>query len=91
MYRVLFILLALLATAAGLLVGTLNSDPVTLDLLWFQLSWPLGLVVVLMFASGLLLGVVATWLFAVLPQRLAARRAANAARADANGAASGHA
>lgn len=82
MYRLLFILLALLATAAGLLVGTLNSDPVRLDLLWFQLEWPLGLVVVLMFASGLLLGVGATWLFAVLPQRVAARRAARASSGD---------
>lgn len=74
MLKVLFILLAVLAVAAGLLLGTLNSEAVVLDLLWVQLNWPLGLVVVMMLAAGLLLGVVMTWLMAVLPLRLAHRR-----------------
>ena len=79
MLKALFILLAVLAAAAGLLLGTLNSEPVVLDLLWVQLQWPLGLVVVIMLAAGLLLGVLMTWLTAVLPLRLARRRSAGPA------------
>jgi uncharacterized membrane protein YciS (DUF1049 family) len=73
MLKFLFILLAVVAAVAGLLLGTLNSEAVVLDLLWVQLHWPLGLVVVVMLAAGLLLGVVMTWLAAVLPLRLARR------------------
>lgn len=81
MLKALFILLAVLAAAAGLMLGTLNSEPVVLDLLWVQLHWPLGLVVVIMLAAGLLLGVLMTWLTAVLPLRLARRRGSEPARA----------
>ena len=41
MNRFFFALVAVLAVIVGLLVGTLNSDKVPLDLLWFQLQWPL--------------------------------------------------
>lgn len=75
MYRVLFIIVMLLALALGLMVGTLNSDLVTVDLLWLQLDWPLGLVILSAAALGLLLGLVLTWLFSVMPLRARLRRA----------------
>lgn len=75
MYKLIFILLAILAIGGGLMVGALNADPVNLDLLWVQLDWPLGLVLVVGFALGVLLGVALTWLLQVWPARLALRRA----------------
>jgi uncharacterized integral membrane protein len=74
-YRILFIVVMLLALALGLLVGTLNSDLVAVDLLWLQLDWPLGLVILSAAALGLLLGLVLTWLFSVMPLRTRLRRA----------------
>lgn len=82
MYRLLFILIALLAVAIGLLLGTLNAEPVTLDLLWVQLDWPLGLVLVSALTLGVLLGVGATWVLQVWPARMALRRARRAADAQ---------
>ena len=75
MYRVLFIIVTLLALALGLLVGTLNSDLVAVDLLWLQLDWPLGLVILSAAAAGLLLGLVLTWLIGVMPLRARLRKA----------------
>jgi len=74
-YRILFIVVMLLALALGLLVGTLNSELVAVDLLWLQLDWPLGLVILSAAALGLLLGLVLTWLFSVMPLRARLRRA----------------
>lgn len=79
MYRVGFLLIALLAAVCGLVVGTLNSDRVTLDLLWFQLDWPLGLLVLLTLSIGVLLGMAAAWVFQVLPLQLRLRKARQAA------------
>ncbi len=78
MYRLIFIIIALLAVLGGLVVGTLNADPVTLDLLWVQLNWPLGLVLVAALAIGVLLGVTLTWILQVWPARLALKRARSA-------------
>lgn len=74
MYRLLFILLAALAIIAGLLLGSLNSEPVTLDLLFIQLNWPLGLIAVLLFSIGIVLSIAGVWLLAVLPMKMAQRR-----------------
>jgi uncharacterized integral membrane protein len=82
MYRLLFILIALVAAGCGLLLGTLNADAVVLDLLWIQLNWPLGLVTVMALALGILLGMAATWVIQVWPLRMSLRRA-NAARDQA--------
>jgi len=81
MYRFGFILIALLAVLCGLLVGTLNADRVSLDLLWFQLDWPLGLLLLLTLSVGLLLGLGMAWLFQVLPLRLQLRKLKQAAGA----------
>lgn len=75
MYRVAFIFLMALAIALGLVVGTLNSDTASLDLLWFQIDWPLGLIVLCSAAVGLLLGLALAWLFGILPLRSRLRRA----------------
>ena len=74
MYRLIFIVIAVLAVALGLVLGTLNADPVHLDLLWVQLNWPLGLVLVTTLAFGILLGMAFTWLLQVWPARRALRR-----------------
>lgn len=74
MYRLTFIVIAVLAIGGGLLIGTLNAEAVDLDLLWVQLRWPLGLVVVVALALGVLLGVAATWVLQVWPMRLTLRR-----------------
>lgn len=74
MNRLVFALVALLAIAAGLLVGTLNAGNAVLDLLWFQLEWPLGLLLMLFFSAGLVLGLALLYLFHVLPLRLKVRR-----------------
>jgi uncharacterized integral membrane protein len=82
LYRVAFIIVTLLAVGFGLIVGTLNAEPVRVDLLWVQVEWPLGLVVVGACATGLLLGLLLAWLFSVLPLRARLRKATEQARRD---------
>ena len=74
MYRIGFIIVAVLAIALGLLIGTLNSDTVSVDLLWFQLNWPLGLLILCMFVTGLLAGLLLAWFFSILPLRARLRK-----------------
>jgi len=74
LYRVIFIIIAVLAIALGLLIGTLNSDPVSFDLLWVQLQWPLGLLMLGVFAAGLLTGLLLAWVFGIMPLRVRLRR-----------------
>jgi uncharacterized integral membrane protein len=76
LYRIAFILITVLAVALGLLIGTLNSSSVAVDLLWIQLEWPLGLVVLAACAAGLLLGLLMAWFFSILPLRARLRKAA---------------
>ena len=75
MKRLGFILVALVAIVIGLLVGTLNSSPVLLDLLWVQFELPLGLAILLGFSLGILLGLSAVYLARVLPLRIQLRKA----------------
>jgi uncharacterized integral membrane protein len=78
--RIGFWLVAILAIAVGLLVGTFNSDRVLLDLVWVQLTWPLGLLVLAAFAVGLVVGLVMLFLAQVLPLKLSVRRLQAASR-----------
>ena len=80
MSRIGFWLIAILAIAVGLLVGTFNSDRVLLDLVWVQLTWPLGLLVLAAFAVGLVVGLVMLFLAQVLPLKLSVRRMQAASR-----------
>ena len=74
MYRVAFIIIAVLAIAMGLLIGTLNSETVSVDLLWVQLDWPLGLLILSVAAAGLLTGLLLAWIFAIVPLQARLRR-----------------
>jgi uncharacterized integral membrane protein len=81
--RIGFWLIAIAAVAVGLLVGTFNSDRVLLDLVWVQLQWPLGLLILAAFAAGLLVGLALLYLAQVLPLQLKIRRIqAGAAREE---------
>ncbi|MDX2427637.1 MAG: LapA family protein [Xanthomonadales bacterium] len=70
-----FILIATIAIVLGLLVGTLNSSPVQLDLLWIQFELPLGLAILLGFSLGMVLGLSVIYIARVLPLRLQLRKA----------------
>jgi len=74
LYRIGFIIVAVLAIALGLLIGTLNSDTASVDLLWVQLQWPLGLLILCVFAVGLLTGLLLAWFFGVMPARAKLRK-----------------
>jgi len=78
MYRLMLYVFGALAILAGLLVGTLNSEKVALDLLWLQVYWPLGVILVISFAGGLLLGLATVYLLAVVPLKISLRRKLNA-------------
>ena len=75
MKKIGFILVAIIAIVIGLLVGTLNSGVVQLDLLWIQFELPLGLAVLLGFSLGLVAGLSVIYLTRVLPLRLQLRKA----------------
>ncbi|HLF30068.1 MAG TPA: lipopolysaccharide assembly protein LapA domain-containing protein [Xanthomonadales bacterium] len=75
MYRIGLIFVTVLAIVLGLLIGILNHDLVKVDLLWFQLDWPLGLLLLFALTIGLLVGVSLMWLFTVIPLRLQLRKA----------------
>ena len=82
MNRIGFGLVAILAVVLGLLIGTFNPDSAHLDLLWVQLDWPLGLLILVAFVFGLLLGFCLVYLSHVFPLRLRIRKLqAKAARA----------
>lgn len=70
-----FFLVAIVAIVVGLMVGTLNSSPVQLDLLWVQFELPLGLAILLGFSLGVVMGVGAIYLARILPLRLQLRKA----------------
>jgi uncharacterized integral membrane protein len=70
-----FILIAIVAIVVGLLVGTLNSSPVQLDLLWIQFELPLGLAILLGFSLGVMSGLSVIYIARVLPLRLKLRKA----------------
>ena len=75
MYRIGLLLVMVLAIALGVVIGTLNPAMVTVDLLWFQLDWPLGLSLIFVLVTGALLGLAACWLFVAWPTRVRLRRA----------------
>ena len=74
MKRIGFILLAITAVLVGLLVGSLNSGPAQLDLLWIQFELPLGLAILLCFSLGIVTGLGMIYFTRVLPLRLQLRK-----------------
>ena len=81
MYRIFLIMVVTLAVAMGLLLGTLNSESVSVDLLWLQMEWPLGLLILSAVAFGLLLGLSLAWFFNILPLRVQLRKLRNQSQA----------
>ena len=75
MKKIGFVLVAVMAIVVGLLVGTLNSGLVQLDLLWIQFELPLGLAILLGFSIGLVTGLGMIYLARVVPLRLQLRKA----------------
>ncbi len=74
MRRWVLLIVIVLAVLLGLLVGMLNAQVVTLDVLLTTLQASLGLVVILAFVSGLLLGVMALWVLRLVPMRFRLKR-----------------
>ncbi len=60
--RFVRLLLALLCVAFGIAVAALNGEPVDVDLLWIELSLPLGLLLLGVLLAGSVLGGVAALL-----------------------------
>ena len=69
MFRWLLILLVLAAAVAGLLIGVLNAEPASLDLLVAEVTLPLGGLVLLALGAGLVAGLILAWLLFYLPGR----------------------
>lgn len=80
MRRWVLLIVVILAVVLGLLVGILNDEVVTLDILVTSLQASLGLVVMAAFAIGLLLGVTAIWVLRVLPMQFRIKRLQREAR-----------
>lgn len=64
-----------LAIAAGVVAGVLNPQVVNVDLLWVQLSWPLGLTLICVLVLGVLIGLLLISLFIVWPLQMRLRKA----------------
>lgn len=74
MFRWLVLVLVLAAVIAGLVVGVLNPDSVTVDLVIARLSFPLGALMLMAVGAGVLLGLVLAWVMFVIPGRISRRR-----------------
>ncbi len=74
MRRWVLLIVVVLAVLLGLLVGMLNGQLVTLDVLLTTMQASLGLVVMIAFVTGLLLGVLSLWILRVLPLQFRVKR-----------------
>jgi uncharacterized integral membrane protein len=85
MGRKRFLLLLLIAVAAAMLFVALNSGVVTVELAVISLDAPLGLVLVIVLALGVIAGVLmrVVWVAELLGERGRLRRALKAAEATA--------
>ncbi len=81
MFRWLLLAFFLLAFVAGLVIGVLNPQIVALDLIMFDLALPLGALVLAAMVSGLMLGLILTYVLFVLPGRLVRRKRAESSAA----------
>lgn len=80
-----FLLLLLIALVAAMLFVALNAGVVTVELALFSLNAPLGLVLVIALALGMIAGVLmrAAWVTELLSERGRLRRALKVAEAKA--------
>ncbi len=80
MYRWLLLLAVFLAALAGLMIGVLNPEPVTVQLAVVEPTMALGAMILLAFGIGVLAGLAVFWLLFDLPARFRRhRRPASAA------------
>lgn len=63
-----------LAIASGVVAGILNPQVVNVDLLWVQLTWPLGLTLICILVLGVLLGLLLITLFIMWPLQMRLRK-----------------
>lgn len=75
MFRWIVLIACLLAAAIGLAVGVMNPDPVDLRLPAFELSLPLGSLLVIVFSAGLAVGLLLFLVLFHLPSRFARKHA----------------
>lgn len=73
MYRWFLLLAVLVSAALGLLVGVLNPDPVIIDLALVAPQLPLGGLILLVFAIGVIVGLLLFWILFDLPARVRRR------------------
>ncbi len=79
------ILLALPVLALAFVLGAFNANPVTLDLVVFQLHWPLGVVLMLALGLGMLLMALVMYLVRVVPLQYQLRRCLRMQKTDVPG------
>jgi len=85
MKRLGFILLLAVLALLALLFGAMNNDRVPLELAFLRFNAPIGLALVVAFATGMLLGVLwrVAWVADLLTERGRLRRALRIAEARA--------
>ncbi len=76
------VLLALPLIGLAFVLGAFNAEPVSLDLVLFQLHWPLGVVLMMALGLGMLLMAVVLYLVRILPLQYQLRRCQRAQKAS---------
>lgn len=79
MYRWLLLVAVVLAALAGLMIGVLNPDPVTVQLAVLEPTMALGAMILVTFGIGVFAGLALFWLLFDLPARFRRQRRASAA------------
>ncbi len=74
MRRWLLLTVVVVAVLIGLLVGMLNAEQVTVDVLFTTAQMSLGLLIMAAFVVGLLSGVLCLWTLRVLPLQFRLKR-----------------
>lgn len=82
MFRWTVLIVCLLAAVAGLSIGVLNPDSVSVVLPGWSFELPLGSLLMVTFAMGLLCGLLLYLIFFQLPSRLGRGRTESAARKE---------
>lgn len=65
--KIFTLLLVLLLLTGAIAVSSLNAETVTINLYWFELSWPLGFSLLLGGTLGVLAGLLLGWLYWTFP------------------------
>ena len=65
--KVFTLVVVVVALIMAVALSSMNADSVALNLHWFQLNWPLGFMLLVFSALGLLLGLVLSWLLWLWP------------------------